>query len=418
MRITVHTEVDPDGTKVTVLKPDSEGLNILYGIPDLRKRGDDYISTDCMGDCLVEILYEKTIQEKCSGFQYSGTITAIRPEKRMNFGIYSPSVLLKLLMEQKNGTKTPCYIQMKEQNMMEDYEYHVTCPSFDEVDMDYRGGRGSLKGYAHPIDEKIIKVLDNPAINAVFRTVSDFGADNFYGTMLATGIPLNHENHPEEDAIIRHCSERLGIKRPYAIISNQLPGINAMTVGSDDAPYLVLSSLLVKVMSKEQLTFVIGHECGHIAMGHVVYHSAVATAGSLAQLIPVIGEGVYNLVAFPLNAWERRSEITADRAGLLCCEDLELAQRTLLQLETAFQNADDIDITTYVENSKRFLKKGTIRKFGEVNANHPLISKRIEALEKFAKSRCYLELTKQPVTSEALTDRALEKAIEEIIKVF
>lgn len=300
---------------------------------------------------------------------------------------------------------------------MEDYQYHLECLPFDDVDRDYRNEKSTLRRYCHPVDEKIISILDNPAVNAVFRTIADFGADSSFGQMMATGIPINSNNYPDEDAIIRHCSECLGIRRPYAIISSQLPDVNAMTIGSDDEPYLVLSSLLVKVMSKEQLKFVIGHECGHIAMGHVVYHSAVATAGNMSQLIPIIGPAVYKLISFPLKAWERRSEITADRAGLLCCENLDLAQRTLLQIESAHLNADSLDIDTYIANSKRYLKKGAIRRLGEYSANHPLISKRMEALSKFANSRCYLELTKQSVTPDALTDEQLEKATEDIVMV-
>lgn len=300
---------------------------------------------------------------------------------------------------------------------MENYRYHVECPPFENIDKDYRKEKKTVRRYCHPVDEKIIRVLDNPVVNAVFRSTADLGADSSFGQMIATGIPVNANNYPEEDEIIRYCSERLGIRRPYAIISSQLPGINAMTTGSDDEPYLVLSSLLVKTMSTEQLKFIIGHECGHIAMGHVVYHSAVSTAGNLSQLIPIIGPAIYSLVSLPMNAWERRSEITADRAGLLCCMDVELAQRTLLQIESAFQNADVLDIDGYIENSRRYLKKGTLRRLGEYSANHPLISKRMDALKVFANSTCYLELTDQTVTEGALTDYQLEKETENIIKV-
>lgn len=300
---------------------------------------------------------------------------------------------------------------------MESYQYHVECPPFGDIDKDYRKEKETVRRYCHPVDEKIIHILDNPVVNAVFRSIADIGADSSFGQMIATGIPVNFNNYPEEDAIIRYCSECLGIKRPYAVISSQLPGINAMTVGSDDEPYLVLSSLLVKTMSLGQLKFVIGHECGHIAMGHVVYHSAVATAGNLSQLIPIIGPTIYSFVSFPMNAWERRSEITADRAGLLCCMDLELAQRTLLQIESAFQDADVLDINGYIENSHRYLKKGTLRRLGEYGANHPLISKRMDALKVFANSMCYFELSNQEATENALTDQQLEKKTENIIKV-
>lgn len=297
------------------------------------------------------------------------------------------------------------------------YQHHIDCPAFDEVDLDYRYSKSPLRRYCHPVDEKIIGVLDTPAINAVFRTLSDFGADHYYGQMIATAVPVNSNNYPREDEIVCSCAEKLSIRKPYTIISNGLPGLNAATVGSDDEPYLILSSLLVKMLNKEQLKFVVGHECGHIAMGHVVYHSAVRTAGSFSRLIPVIGPAVFDTISFPLLAWERRSEITADRAGLICCEDLELAQRTLLQLASAFQNADNLDIDGYIESSRKYLEKGTIRKLGEFSVNHPLIAKRMEALSVFAGSECYFDIIGKEKPAGAISDQQLEKATESIISI-
>lgn len=417
MNLTLWEDKDESGAKITAIEADFPETVLYNSIPDLVKNGKLFYSKQSVGDCITDLLYEDTIGYRQGYAANIGAINVIGKDGKIEFVFHSPSELIKLLLDKEQIESRRYHIYIREEHNMEDNRYHVPCPAFDEVDQDYREGKGTLRSYCHPVDEKIIKVLDNPAINAVFRTVSDFGADSTFGQMLASGVAINHDNYPEEDSIIRHCSERLGIRRPYAIISNQLPGINAMTVGSDDEPYLVLSSLLVKVLSRKQLEFVIGHECGHIAMGHVVYHSAVATAGNLSQLIPIIGPAVYKMISLPLNAWERRSEITADRAGLICCEDLETAQRTLLQLESAFQNAENLDINTYIENSKHYLKKGTIRKLGEYTANHPLIAKRMDALRLFANSQCFLELTNQPIPMNALSSTALESATEEIIKV-
>jgi len=74
---------------------------------------------------------------------------------------------------------------------MERYIHHVDCPSFDEVDLDYRCGKSPLRRYCHPVDKKIIDVLDNPAINAVFRTVSDYVADQNFGQIIASATPVN-----------------------------------------------------------------------------------------------------------------------------------------------------------------------------------------------------------------------------------
>ena len=193
--------------------------------------------------------------------------------------------------------------------------------------------------------------------------------------------------------------------------------LNAITFGSDEEPYIAISPLLLNVMDLEQLKFIIGHECGHIAMGHLLYHSVVSLATAFSTAIPIIGPIVNKVGILPLKAWSRRSEISADRAGLLCCNSCEVAKRTLLQLAIPFMDASKIDIDDYINNSEKYLQKGIIRKLNEFDDAHPIIPKRIHALDKFAKSEKYYKLTNQTIPVGAISDLELERQIEGIIKI-
>lgn len=271
--------------------------------------------------------------------------------------------------------------------------------------------------YGHPIDSSIVKMLDTPVINGAFRALVDFNADIAMGQMLASGIPVTGTNFPRLNRIVEECTSQLKIPRPYVVVTNQLSGLNAMTFGSDEEPYIVVTALLEKIMSDMEMRFVIGHECGHIAMGHVIYHTAAGMMGRFSQMIPLIGPAVYRSISYPLNAWSRRSEITADRAGLLCCGELEQAKRTLLQLESAFTLAETLDLEDYIANSEQFLEKGFLRKIGEYNANHPLTPKRIRALELFTKSETYYRAAGQKIPDGAIPSQALARQTEDIVKV-
>ena len=191
-----------------------------------------------------------------------------------------------------------------------------------------------------------------------------------------------------------------------------------MAFGSDEEPYVVLTPLMVKTMSPAQLKFVIGHECGHIAMGHMIYHTVVECATHFASVLPVIGPVIRKVGLLPLMAWSRRSEISADRAGLLCCGDLETAQRTLIQIEMPFLDASQIDVQEYVKNSEKFLRGGNIRKLGEFSSAHPVTPKRIKALDVFANSAKYCRLTSRSMTSsKLLSNSELDRETENIISV-
>ncbi len=274
-----------------------------------------------------------------------------------------------------------------------------------------------VRRYGHPIDSALVNALDLELINRVFRSFVEFNSDFAMGSMIASSIPVTQENYPALDRIVDECVNRLGIRRPYVIVTNHMSGLNAMAFGSDSEPYVAVTSLLTRIMTEDQMRFVIGHECGHIAMGHMVYHTAATVLSAFSQFIPIVGKVVYSSLSLPLNAWSRRSEITADRAGLHCCGSLEVARKALLQLESAFNSTDGVNMDEYLENSKRYLKGSVLRRLGEYGANHPFTPKRIEALDLFAGSRLYYEMMGLPVPAGVLSDKELEKQIENVLRV-
>lgn len=272
------------------------------------------------------------------------------------------------------------------------------------------------RSYCHPIDSNIIKVLDNPAVNMVFRKVLSLATDSSFGQIIAKGVPVNERSFPRIYEMVKRCAQILRIPIPYVVISGSV-GFNAFTTGSDKKPYIVLGNMLVKAMKEEYLYFVIGHECGHIAMGHVLYKSVANAMALLASNIPVIGQLVNSTAGIALNAWSRRSEISADRAGLLCCGDLETAQHALLQLEMGLVDAENTDLQEYLDRSNDFRQEGIIRRLGEYAQSHPLLPKRIEALELFMDSSLVYRIAGQVPPAGALNDRTLERKVEELLKI-
>ena len=104
------------------------------------------------------------------------------------------------------------------------------------------------------------------------------------------------------------------------------PTPNAFTYGHK-SPFIVLTSGLIDLLGDEELSFVVGHELGHIKAGHVLY---TVLARNIASIISAIGQatlGIGSLIGqglvFALHDWYRKSELTADRAGLLCVQNLD-----------------------------------------------------------------------------------------------
>ena len=133
--------------------------------------------------------------------------------------------------------------------------------------------------------------------------------------------------------------------------------------------------------------------------------------------IAVVGPVAYNSACIAIKAWSRRSEITADRAGLLCCGNMETAKKTLMQLELGFVQAEDLDADNYVESSQNYRKAGVLRRIGEYTASHPILPKRIQALDAFENSDCYYLARNMVAPAWAMSAAELMKAVEEQIRV-
>lgn len=274
--------------------------------------------------------------------------------------------------------------------------------------------------FAHKIDGAILKTLESVPVKAAVNKIVEMYVSQQSGIMLSTGIAVNPFNYPKLYDNLVSCCDTLGISVPQVVVSPSMPGINAMATGTDEFSFIAISDMAQAFLPVDQLQFIIGHECGHIALEHVVFHTIGRYIGSLGTLIPGIGPLLANVVSLPLNTWSRYSEISADRAGFLCCGgDLKVAQKALLRLSGGFSNTDEMDVNQYIEQSLQSLEEHKVGAVNEYFMDHPLIPKRLKALELFSRSEMFYRITNRPFSSNdnLLDDNTLNDMVNNVIKV-
>ncbi len=101
-----------------------------------------------------------------------------------------------------------------------------------------------------------------------------------------------------------------------------------------DQPFIVITSGLYDLMTHEEMRFVVGHELGHALSGHAVYRAMMMHLTRLARSFGFMSVGGWALRAIvaALLEWQRKSELSGDRAGLLCSQDLATAIRVEMKL--------------------------------------------------------------------------------------
>lgn len=292
-------------------------------------------------------------------------------------------------------------------------------PSFREYIERQERGEDGPPPYAHPIDQWIIRSLNAPPVKAVLARAIDTIISLQLGQLLAQGISIDQKSFPDLYDVLAHCSETLDITVPHAVAMYSPWLFNAFTAGTDEYSFIFVTAGLCKHYTREEASFVIGHECGHIASEHVVYHTLVWVLTDLAaQHLGPLGRVIDMTAGIPLRAWSRRSEITSDRAGLLCCGDLGVAERALLRLVAGEADVDEVDIDDYLRKYKEVQELHGVSGWQQLLYTHPMIPKRIEALRLFARSELYYSLTgKTPPEGMTLLSREeLDRRTNLIVK--
>lgn len=190
------------------------------------------------------------------------------------------------------------------------------------------------------------------------------------------------ESLPGLGKIIIENKKRLQVE-PVDIFIAPDRSLNAYTFGLSSPKAIVLHSALFRVMDAEEIQFILGHEMGHVALGHTWLNSLI---GGMAG-IPAPYAASY-LLALIFRWWNRSCEFSADRAGLLACNQPAKAVRALVKLEAG-------SAAVSPETMERILEKiqaeddNPISSLLELTATHPMIVKRIEQIRKYTASSEY-----------------------------
>lgn len=251
--------------------------------------------------------------------------------------------------------------------------------------------------YEHRFDREALEsVRKLPGFDSVVNFVLDWTMIKWHVVQLCgSNFHVTKESCPELYNMVHESAETLDIDRLPEIYTQWSYGINAYTTGYKDNTILVLQSGSVDLMPDPELSFVIGHELGHIKSGHVLYHMMVQFFAQIISSTVLAGKFIVP-IQLGLNYWYRMSEFTADRAGLLVCQDLEAALGAIMKmagLPKRYFNTSDPHV--FAKQAKEFMTKygdttdKIIRNISILDDTHPWTVMRAYELIKWVENGDY-----------------------------
>ena len=194
----------------------------------------------------------------------------------------------------------------------------------------------SAERFQHPQDQAATEALAGiPGLDLLVSKVMEYGLEKvYYLENIADNVRVTPRMFPRLHRYLGWGCRILDIDEPELYVTMD-PNPNAFTYGHKN-PFIVLTSGLIDLLGDEELSFVVGHELGHIKAGHVLY---TVLARNIATIISALGQATLGIgsllgqgLVVALHDWYRKSELTADRAGLLCVQNLDPCVKTFMKL--------------------------------------------------------------------------------------
>lgn len=254
----------------------------------------------------------------------------------------------------------------------------------------------SPRAYEHPADKGAMATLRTvPGVADVLKTLNSLFNERAERLMaVASHVRVGPSQYPVLDRLRLESAEVLDLPKVPNIYVVRDPSAVARTRGIDE-PFIVLSTGLVEALDTEALRFVIGHEMGHVLSGHAVLLTLLDRLLRLQRSIAWVPLGVIGLraVIAALHEWQRKSELSCDRAGLLAGQDPAAALRAHVYLAGGTDLAQ-IDIPSFLEQAKEYeeiddIRDSFIKLLAVEGQSHPFAVVRAAQLQRWAASEEY-----------------------------
>ena len=178
---------------------------------------------------------------------------------------------------------------------------------------------------------------------------------------LASSIKVGPRQFSDLDRLVDDCVTVLDAPVRPQVFVQQSPIVNAYCIGMDE-PFIVITTGMYDLMTYEEMRVVIGHELGHALSGHAVYRTMLMHLTRLAGsfgFMPVGGWALRAIVA-ALMEWQRKSELSGDRAGLLCGQNYDTAIQVELKLAGGAR-VDKLDTQAFLAQAREYERVGDMR---------------------------------------------------------
>ena len=214
--------------------------------------------------------------------------------------------------------------------------------------------------WEHPAGRAALNALRRvPGFDEVLRKVFGFfGERPIRLAFQANAVRVSPTQFPRVHSLYRDALRVLDAPSEYPLYVTQTPMVNAGAWGMEK-PFITVNSGTLLLLNERELTFILGHELGHVMSGHALYRTMMYILVRLASLgFPIVGLAARAVLA-ALMEWYRKAELSCDRAGLLAVQEPEAAMNTMLKFAGGGRDGQT-NPTEFIQQADDYRQQGDL----------------------------------------------------------
>jgi len=194
------------------------------------------------------------------------------------------------------------------------------------------------KAYEHPFDRQALAALQKmPGISLLLKKINEYGIDRLLRLQsLGSEIKITDRNFPQLYQSLQEACQILDISPfPELYFFRGQGNIQTYIVGVEK-PIIGIDFEGMKFLNPDELVYIFGYEVARIKSQHMMYHQMAVIMPTFKTVLSSTTLGFGGLLASGLELtlfnWLVMARLTADRAGLLACQNINVATTTLLKI--------------------------------------------------------------------------------------
>lgn len=255
------------------------------------------------------------------------------------------------------------------------------------------------KNWEHPADRAALVALKQlPGFDDLVKLLIGFTSEKSLRLLsMASSVKVTERQFPRVKRLTEDACYILDWPEKPEVFVAQSPFMNAGAVGVE-RPFITINSSLIQTLDDNELLTVIAHEVAHVMSGHVLYKTILwlfvsITAGPRG--IPLSGIALGGIIA-ALREWDRKSELSADRASLLAVQDVNTVYSLLMKMAggTTGGTEGELVLEEFLQQAAEYEEGGTVldsvhKLLNVIGKSHPFPVIRLKELKVWKDSGKY-----------------------------